>query len=143
VLTAGDAIATLLTEFPERASQHQPGVWSPVEYAGHVRDVLFNIRDRLIVALNEDNPLRKGMFGVSRVELGLYDGDEPEVVGAEVVMAASRFARTGEPIPQDLRPRTMVYGYPRAADRSLSWIAAQALHEVEHHLADIRVGIAA
>ena len=56
MLTAGDAIATLLTEFPERASQHQPGVWSPVEYAGHVRDVLFNIRDRLIFALNEDNP---------------------------------------------------------------------------------------
>jgi len=35
-----------------------------------------------------------------------------------------------------------VYGYPRVTNRNLRWVAAQALHEVEHHLSDIRVGLA-
>lgn len=136
------AIADLLRVSPDRAVDTRPGVWSPVEYGGHVRDVLFNIRDRLVVAIQEDNPLCKGLYGTPRIELGLYAGDTPELVADEVLMAASIFARTWERIPGELRDRTMVYAYPTKADRSLVWVAAQALHEVEHHLADIRAGLA-
>jgi hypothetical protein len=118
-------------------------VWSPLEYAGHVRDVLFNLRDRLVVALNEDNPLCKGLFGTPRIELGLYRGDSSALVAQELQTAASLFARTWERIPEDLRSRTMVYGYPRLADRSLTWVAAQALHEVEHHSEDVKAGLGA
>ena len=118
-------------------------VWSPLEYAGHVRDVLFNLRDRLVVALNEDNPLCKGLFGTPRIELGLYRGDSSALVAQELQTAASLFARTWERIPEGLRSRTMVYGYPRLADRSLTWVAAQALHEVEHHLEDVKAGLGA
>jgi len=120
-----------------------PDVWSPLEYAGHVRDVLLNLRDRLVVGLNEDNPLCKGLFGTPRIELGLYRGDSPDLVAQELQTAASLFARTWERIPEDLRSRTMVYGYPRLADRSLTWVAAQALHEVEHHLEDVKTGLGA
>ena len=118
-------------------------VWSPLEYAGHVRDVLLSLRDRLVVALNEDNPLCKGLFGTPRIELGLYRGDSSALVAQELQTAASLFARTWERIPEGLRSRTMVYGYPRLADRSLTWVAAQALHEVEHHLDDVKAGLGA
>ena len=118
-------------------------VWSPLEYAGHVRDVLLSLRDRLVVALNEDNPLCKGLFGTPRIELGLYRGDSSALVAQELQTAASLFARTWERIPEDLRSRTMVYGYPRLANRSLTWVAAQALHEVEHHLEDVKAGLGA
>jgi hypothetical protein len=118
-----------------------PDIWSPLEYAGHVRDVLFNLRDRLVVGLNEDNPLCKGLFGTPRIELGLYRGDSSALVAKELQTAASLFARTWERIPEDLRSRTMVYGYPRLNDRSLTWVAAQALHEVEHHLEDVKAGL--
>jgi hypothetical protein len=121
--------------------RRNPETWSPVEYAGHVRDVLLNIRDRLVVALNEDNPLCKGLYGTPRIELGLYDGDAAELVANELRMAASLFGRTWTRIPEPLRDRTMVYGYPRLTDRSLTWVAAQALHEVEHHLHDVRAGL--
>ena len=104
---------------------------------GHVRDVLLNLRDRLVVALNEDNPVCKGLYGTHRIDNGLYEGDTPEQVATEVLVAASLFGRTWERIPVDAHARTMVYGYPRLADRSLVWVAAQALHEVEHHRADI------
>lgn len=121
----------------------QPDTWSAVEYAGHVRDVLFNLRDRLIVAMNEDNPTCKGLYGTSRIELGLYAGDSYDVVGPELKLASSLFARTWNRIPEEFHSRTMVYAYPRLADRTLLWVAAQALHEVEHHCIDIQRGIAA
>ena len=87
-----------------------PEVWSPLEYAGHVRDVLFNLRDRLVVAINENNPLCKGLFGAPRIELGLYQGDAPDLVAQELTTAAALFARTWDRIPTNLRNRTMVYG---------------------------------
>jgi hypothetical protein len=136
-------IAQLIVVGSAAEVRPSPNVWSPLEYAGHVRDVLFNLRDRLVVALNEDNPLCKGLFGTPRIELGLYQGDSPDLVAQELNSAASLFGRTWDRIPANLRERTMVYGYPRLADRSLTWVAAQALHEVEHHLEDVKTGIGA
>ena len=141
VIKSAGEIADLISSNTTANSRQTSDVWSPVEYAGHVRDVLFNIRDRLIVAMNEDNPLCKGLFGTSRINFGLYKNDSPAEVAQEVRVAASLFARTWERIPSDVRERTMVYGWPRVADRSLHWVAAQALHEVEHHLSDIRAGL--
>ncbi len=142
IITSADATADLIRMRENPCTRRSPDVWSPIEYAGHVRDVLFNLRDRLVVAINEDNPLCKGLFGTPRIDLGLYSGDEPDVVAEELRVAASLFARTWDRIPEELRDRTMVYGYPRLADRSLRWVAAQAVHEVEHHLADVRDGLA-
>jgi hypothetical protein len=142
IIKSSTEMADLLLAGANSAARKSSEVWSPLEYASHVRDVLFNLRDRLVVALNEENPLCKGLFGTPRIELGLYAGDSIDVVCQELKMAASLFTRTWDRIPEGLRGRTMVYGYPRLADRSLRWVAAQALHEVEHHLADVRVGLA-
>ena len=142
IVRGADEIAELITSGLNADVRRSSEIWSPVEYAGHVRDVLLNIRDRLVVAVNEDNPLCKGLFGTPRIDLGLYVGDEPDVVAEELRLAASLFARTWDRIPDVLRDRTMVYGYPRVTNRNLRWVAAQALHEVEHHLSDIRVGLA-
>jgi hypothetical protein len=134
-------IAYLIADGSRADIRSSPEVWSPLEYAGHVRDVLLNLRDRLVVALNEDNPLCKGLFGTPRIEIGLYRGDSQALVAQELTLAGSLFARTWERIPENLRSRTMMYGYPRLADRSLTWVAAQALHEVEHHLEDVKAGL--
>lgn len=141
IIKSAAEIANLISTNSTSNARRTPEVWSPVEYTGHVRDVLFNIRDRLIVAINEDNPLCKGLFGTSRIELGLYKNDSPAVVVKELMVAASLFVRTWDRIPETIRDKTMVYGWPRLADRSLHWVAAQALHEVEHHLSDIRAGL--
>ncbi len=34
--------------------------------------------------------------------------------------------------------RPTFYPWPRPATRTLRWVAAQALHEAEHHLGDVR-----
>ena len=142
IIRGADNFAELISVSVNADVRKSPDVWSPMEYAGHVRDVLLNLRDRLVVALNEDNPLCKGLFGTARIEMGLYAGDSIDVVCQELKTVASLFARTWDRIPEGLREKTMVYGYPRLADRSLRWVAAQALHEVEHHLADVRAGLA-
>jgi hypothetical protein len=88
-----------------------------------VRDVLLNLRDR--------------------IELGLYAADTPAIVAEELVMAGALFARTVEALPAGYDERPIFYGRPVATTRTLLWVAAQALHECEHHLADAEAGIAA
>ena len=34
--------------------------------------------------------------------------------------------------------RTLIYTYPRRAERSLRWLAIHTEHEVRHHLLDVR-----
>ena len=142
IIRGADEVAELITSGLNADVRRSSEIWSPMEYAGHVRDVLLNLRDRLVVAVNEDNPLCKGLFGTPRIEMGLYAGDTAAVVAEELKVVASLFVRTWDRIPDILRERTMVYGYPRVANRNLCWVAAQALHEVEHHLADVRAGLA-
>lgn len=114
-----------------------PDRWSVLEYAAHVRDVVTNVRDRIVQTLVEDDPSYAMLWRDHRVDLGLYAGDDPAEVGAEVIAAGSLFARTFERIDPGLLGRTGVYAYPVAVARSVLWIAAQVLHECRHHLADI------
>src|SRR4051794_27759487 len=45
-----------------------PDVWSALEYSAHVRDVLMNIRDRVVVGLAEDTPSFKPLYRDVRVD---------------------------------------------------------------------------
>ena len=112
--------------------------WSPVEYGCHVRDVLLNLRDRIVLGAVEDTPVPHGMHGTPRVELGLYGFDDPMTTAADLRCAGALFARTWAALPATLAARPIVYGWPVVATRDLTWVAAQALHECEHHLADVR-----
>ena len=118
-----------------------PERWSAVEYGCHVRDVLGNLRDRIILALVEDDPIPHPMHGTPRVDLGLYARDVPEVTARDLVSAGDLFARTLDCLPEGAGRRTLFYGWPRAATRSIDWVAAQALHECRHHLDDVRVDL--
>jgi hypothetical protein len=34
--------------------------------------------------------------------------------------------------------RAVIYHYPETSERSLRWVAVHTMHEVQHHLLDIR-----
>lgn len=142
IRTAASDFAGVLESDPE-ASLIRPddGVWSANEYGCHVRDVLLNLRDRVVVGAVDEVPHPPAMHGTPRVEMGLYRGDHPEVTAAELRVAADLFARLWERLPGDRRERILVYGSPVGVPRSLTWVAAQALHEAEHHLADARESV--
>jgi hypothetical protein len=133
------AMADLLVEHGGTArARTLPDRWSALEYGCHVRDVLTNVRDRIVLALVEENPTPHPMFGTPRVDLGLYARDTPELTARDLVSAGDLFARTFECLPEGATRRSMFYGWPRPATRPVSWVAAQALHECRHHLDDVR-----
>jgi hypothetical protein len=148
-LTASDCVvrlreaaagyASVLTE--PHANLHvrpEPTTWSPMEYCGHVRDCLFNLRDRIVLGLAEDNPTPKAMFQSVRIDSGLYAADTPATISVEIAVAADLLAKTVAALDDEQLARPIFYPYPRAATRTLLWVAAQALHEAEHHLDDVR-----
>lgn len=139
VVAAADLIASTLREGDPDVlgGRPEPGVWSAVEYGCHVRDVLYNLRDRIVVGLVEDGASPKPMFAAPRVDLGLYADDEPITLATELELAARLFARTVRALSHEQTAHTIVYSWPREAARSLQWVAAQVLHEVEHHAADV------
>ena len=47
------------------------------------------------------------------------------------------FVRLFDAIDPALLPRPVQYGAPNPAPRTLLWMGQQAVHEVEHHGADI------
>lgn len=135
------AVTALLTSEPDRALlRPTPQRWSMVEYGAHVRDVLLTVRDRLVIGLVEDDPGFKPLYRDERVDLGLYRADTVADVAAEIGPAAAMFARLFEAIEPEALVRTVQYGFPAPATRTLLWMGQQAVHETEHHLHDMEEG---
>ena len=138
VTTAALAIAAHLEAAGGVALRRpEPGRWSMLEYAGHVRDVIINLRDRIILGAVEDNPEPKRMYADDRVNLGLYAADTIDVVADELATVADLFGRTFDALTPGLLARPIHYGWPAPATRTLLWVGAQTVHEAEHHLADV------
>jgi hypothetical protein len=135
---AGEGIVAELGRAEGRVRERpSPDRWSMLEYGAHVRDVLLNLRDRIILGAIEEHPTPKSMHPDARVALGLYAAETPAVTAAELQVAVALFGRAFGVLDGRQLERTIFYGWPRAASRSLRWVAAQALHEAEHHLADM------
>jgi S-DNA-T family DNA segregation ATPase FtsK/SpoIIIE len=114
-----------------------PDEWSPLEYGCHVRDVLLIQRDRLFVALVEEEPSFKPMYRDERVALDRYSSQEPEVVAAQLLMAAAMAAHSFAPLAGDQWTRPLIYGYPEPTRRDVEWMAQHTVHEMVHHQRDI------
>jgi hypothetical protein len=140
----GDAYAgALRSSTVDLHARPAPGTWSPMEYGAHVRDVMLSLRDRIILGLAEDDPIPKPMHADVRIDAGLYAADTPTELVTEIAVAASLLAKTLDALAEDDVRRPLFYPWPRPATRDLRWVAAQALHEAEHHLADIERAVAA
>jgi hypothetical protein len=118
-------------------ARRSPDEWSPLEYACHIRDVLLMQRDRLYVALVEEEPSFKPMYREERVEFDDYASQEPSAVAHQVVMAATLTSHAFAGLGDDQWGRLLIYGYPRSMHRDVEWMAHHTLHEEVHHLADI------
>lgn len=118
-------------------------VWSALEYACHVRDVLEVQRSRVGRALATDRPEFEPMGRDERVERDGYNQQDPAAVAAGLVEAAERLASVVEALDDDGWARTAVYNWPRVAERNMEWVARHTLHEMEHHFGDMERALAA
>jgi len=146
-----EAIASTLRSFPQSYRQlltdgtpdavlrrrPHPSVWSALEYACHVRDVLLVQRDRAVLALVEERPSFPRMYRDERVEFAGYATESPEDVADHIDMATALVATVFERMSAGQLTRTFVYNYPTAAEHDLAWLGRHIVHEARHHLADV------
>jgi hypothetical protein len=114
-----------------------PDVWSPLDYACHVRDVLVVQRERIVRAQTEDQPVFPPMDRGRRVVEGAYNQQDPAQAAREQRDAATALAELLDGLDDRGWARTGVYNFPETAVRDVDWIARHTLHEVTHHLMDV------
>ena len=115
-----------------------PQVWSPLEYACHMRDVLLVQRERLLAARRLDGPVADPMGRDERVEHDGYLQQLPADVARQLQDATLLFTHALDRLGTDDWERTLTVPYPETVERSLHWFAVHTLHELRHHLLDIR-----
>jgi hypothetical protein len=95
-------------------------------------------RERLLAARRLDRPVCEPMGRDERVELDGYAVQEPADVAQQLHDAAQLFASDLDRLSSPDWERTVTYLYPHRAERSLRWLAIHTVHEVRHHLQDVR-----
>ncbi|WP_192579970.1 DinB family protein [Micromonospora sp. AMSO31t] len=123
---------------PDPRRRPAPEVWSPLEYACHVRDVFRVQGERLALALRVDEPEFPPMGRDELVVSERYNMQDPEVVLADLATAAHGFAARFAALGATELARTGVYPWPRREARTLRWLGRHTVHEAQHHLLDIR-----
>jgi hypothetical protein len=138
-LVAGAARFTSILEADPSDLRRRPraDVWSPLEYACHVRDVLLVQRERVLMARRSDRPTFEPMGRDERVEHDGYALQDPESVARQMTDAAAMFANVLARLGEADWDRIVVYGYPARTERSLRWVAVHTVHEMRHHLDDV------
>jgi DinB superfamily len=120
-------------------SRREPGVWSPLEYGCHVRDVLFVQRERVLAAQIVDRPSSVNpMYREERVALDGYAEQKADDVVRQLSDAALLFSNVVSRLGPTQWERGVIYGYPEPQVRSLRWVAVHTEHEARHHLRDVR-----
>lgn len=114
-----------------------PEVWSPLEYACHLRDVLLVQRERVLLARRVDEPELTPMGRDERAHHDGYGDQDPAAVARQLRDAALLFSGVLDRLAETDWDRTVVYNYPQPSPRSLRWVAVHTLHEAVHHLGDI------
>jgi hypothetical protein len=135
-----DAYVDVLGSTSRIRLQHKPSplVWSPLEYTCHVRDMLLVQRERVLAARRQDQPVAEPMGRDQRVEHDGYNDQQPADVARQLADAALLLSNAFTRLSWADWERTVVYTYPEQRQRSLRWVAAHTVHELRHHLRDIR-----
>nr|WP_083466612.1 DinB family protein [Kibdelosporangium sp. MJ126-NF4]CEL17302.1 FIG00829194: hypothetical protein [Kibdelosporangium sp. MJ126-NF4]CTQ91469.1 FIG00829194: hypothetical protein [Kibdelosporangium sp. MJ126-NF4] len=138
-IRAGAAdIAGILRGDTDLRRRPDTGVWSPLEYSSHVRDVLLVQRERVLLAQRVDTPDCAPMGRDDRVEREGYNEQEPEAVARQVIDSALLFCTVLDRLDEAGWRRKLVYNSPEPVETTVQWVAVHTEHEVRHHLADIR-----
>jgi hypothetical protein len=134
---AADIAVILRNTGIDLRSRPEPDVWSPLEYACHVRDLLLVQRERILSARRLDGFVCESM-GRERVEFDGWAAQEPGDVARQLADAALMLANVLDRLDAQAWKRELVYPYPEPATRAISWVALHTVHEAHHHHVDIR-----
>jgi hypothetical protein len=121
---------------PEATQRPEPTVWSPTEYAAHVRDVHRIFDGRLREMLDEDDPAFANWDQDETAVAERYDLQDPAQVAPDLLAAADKVAASYDAVAGD--------EWERRGTRSdgsvftVDTLGRYHLHDVLHHLWDVR-----
>lgn len=118
------------------SSRREPTVWSPLEYAGHVRDVHRVFDERLSRMLDQDDPQFANWDQDAAAIEGGYADAVPREVGTELTEAAERVAARYADVLDEQWERT-----GRRSDGAvftITTLGQYQAHDVLHHLWDVQ-----
>ena len=123
---------------PDAATRPSPGVWSPLEYACHVRDVHRLFAERLTLMLEQDDPLWADWDQDATAVESRYAEQDPATVSVELVEAAADVAALYAQVRDDQwqRPGRRSNG----SVFTVETLGTYHLHDVHHHLHDVGRG---
>jgi hypothetical protein len=129
-------------DLDDHAARRRPSrdVWSPLEYACHVRDMLRVQHERVELIQREDAPSLVPMGRDERVIEHRYNEQDPGVVTHELLDAARSVATFLGRLDDAGWKRTGLYTYPSTELRTVEWIGTHTVHELQHHRRDIAAG---
>jgi hypothetical protein len=110
-----------------------PGVWSPIEYASHVADVMDVFQERIYLMLTEDNPTFVSIDPDAMA--AAYAGRTPSAAAALLTGASNRLGDVFASLAPQLweRPGRRADG----AQFSVLSLAQYFMHDNLHHLFDV------
>ena len=121
---------------PGATTRPAPGVWSPLEYACHVRDVHRVFAVRLTQMLTEDDPHFANWDQDETAVDERYGEQDPATVAAELRAAAAHVADVYDGVSGDDwdRPGLRSDGSAFTVDS----LGRYHLHDIVHHAWDVR-----
>ncbi len=131
-------VAILTAAGGDPGVRRDPDRWSPLEYACHVRDLLLVQRERVLEARRTERPSFSPMGRDERVLHDGYATQDPVDVARQLDDAARMLANVLRRLDQLDWERTVLYNFPVPTERTLRWVAVHTVHEVHHHLLDVR-----
>jgi hypothetical protein len=122
----------------DAATRPAPTLWSPLEYACHVRDVCQIFTERLELMCSHDDPTFANWDQDETARTDRYWEQDPGRVGAELHTAAERAAARFAAVREDewQRPGRRSNGSRFSVDS----LARYFLHDLVHHVHDVDAG---
>ncbi len=113
----------------------RPDVWSPLEYACHVRDVYALYDYRLHLMLDVDDPRFPNWNQDETALAECYDQQDPSVVSQELTRAQQRLSASFASVVGEQWQRTGARG--DGATFTIDRFARYLIHDPIHHLNDV------
>lgn len=134
LLASAEALVAAL-ERPDAARRPRPDVWSPLEYACHVRDVCRVFSARLHRMLTEDGPAFDNWDQDATAVQDRYGEQDPAVVARQLRAEARTLAGAFATVPADAWDRP---GYRSdGASFTVLTLGRYLVHDPAHHAHDI------
>jgi hypothetical protein len=124
-----------------RADVHRrqdPEVWSPLEYAAHVRDVFVLFAERAALMLSRHDPIFDNWDQDATALAARYWEADPVTVSGQLAAAGGRLADLYAGVPEDQWERTGRRS--NGSTFTVATLGTYCVHDVVHHLHDVGAG---